>query len=536
MHQQRPSPASGGQQRRRRRTLSSDEAEETLRTATTTTPPLPKPKTEMSVTRYVLRYGIHCILGFALLWLGLVVRNHDSILHHDASTATPNDDTPPRSVHREEAAVADSIQERSPNDKDSRRRYPAAFDAVLERAIQKRDFCRAEQKDDFVGFDTRRQVLFGKQNQTLATLPAFGIIDALQSFNADKNADTNKEWQCELPPETECDETQLTAVFMAYNPERLGKTLAQIRKMLSRDNFQNLVKECVLVWNGERHIDESAEGKELLEFAEHNALRVVYPLRMGFPNDLMNRYHPQVLQITTAALLYYDDDGPFYSYKAIEAGFELWKRHPQAQIGAMSRQINYSARQVQERSKLRYRPHGSFVCRTLRQFARCCRVQFLLLCQLQCQHSLAVGVALTRQLLVLFVASRFGRSASICAGPSGPPGRYHGFHRRVAFGRTGSPRLLAAPQSGPQRRRHHDPGEFGLQGAEAIGGKTQRRRHWGHLLGLWSRHDGKETNMGRFAVPSHQYSDPILWEYQFRIHWLVRGYALLQPSKEGRQV
>jgi hypothetical protein len=77
-------------------------------------------------------------------------------------------------------------------------------------------------------------------------------------------------------------------------------------------------------------------------------VRVVYPLKMGFPNDLFNRYHPHVVVPKTKALLYYDDDGPFYSYEAIQGGFELWKRHSQAQIGAMARQITYSARQQQE--------------------------------------------------------------------------------------------------------------------------------------------------------------------------------------------
>jgi hypothetical protein len=230
---------------------------------------------------------------------------------------------------------------------------PTAFDSVLQRAKQKRDFCVEQQGiniDQFEGFDTRRQIVFGKQNLTLATLPPFGIIDAIESFRSDHN-NNNKDWQCELPPETECAETQLTVIVMAYNPDRLGTTFPQIRKMLSRDSFQNLVKECILVWNGERRIDESQEGRSLLEFASipDNHLRVVYPLEMGLPNDLMNRYHPNVLKVKTRALLYYDDDGPFYSYHAIQGGFELWKRHARAQIGAMSRQINYSPRQIEER-------------------------------------------------------------------------------------------------------------------------------------------------------------------------------------------
>jgi hypothetical protein len=228
-----------------------------------------------------------------------------------------------------------------------------AWDEVLERAKQKRDGCQ-NLDDHFDGFDTNYEHIWGKENQTLATLPAFGIINALESFSFDS---MEKKWQCEMPPETECDESQLTVIFMAYNPDRLGVTLNEIRKLLSRAVFQTIVKECVLVWNGPRSVDESKEGRELLEFSKTNALRVVYPLQMGFPNDLMNRYHPDVVKVTTKALLYYDDDGPFYPYKAVEGGFELWKRHSRAQIGAMSRQINYSPRQTTERQTLDPEPN-----------------------------------------------------------------------------------------------------------------------------------------------------------------------------------
>lgn len=228
-----------------------------------------------------------------------------------------------------------------------------AWDEMLLRAQGKRNICQQDDKS-FIGFDKRYQQLFGADNQTLATLPAFGIIEALEKF--DFHA-VDPKWQCQMPPENECAETQLTVVFMAYNPDRLGVTFSEIRKLLSRDAFQNLVKECVLVWNGPRAVDESQEGRQLLEFAKTNPLRVEYPLKMGFPNDLMNRYHPDVVKISTKAILYYDDDGPFYSYKAIESGFELWKRHARAQIGAMSRQINYSPRQLKERRDMDAEPN-----------------------------------------------------------------------------------------------------------------------------------------------------------------------------------
>jgi hypothetical protein len=135
---------------------------------------------------------------------------------------------------------------------------------------------------------------------------------------------------------------------MAYNPDRLGMALKQIQKMFEKAEWHGLVKEVVMVWNGPRKVDESPEGVKLLEYAVHHNVRVVYPLKMGFPNDLMNRYHPDVVQVTTKAILFYDDDGPFYSPAAVLGGFELWKRHSSAQVGAMARQIDYAPRQTIE--------------------------------------------------------------------------------------------------------------------------------------------------------------------------------------------
>lgn len=226
---------------------------------------------------------------------------------------------------------------------------PPGFDSMLTRALHHTNQCRSLQDaNDFGGFDTRTIMPF--HNDSVVALPAFGIVNALQSyFSASK--ETQPDWPiCTMPPLEECYETQLTAVFMAYNPDRLGITMKEIKKMLNPTAFQNLVKEVILVWNGDRHIDESKDGIAMLAYAstEHSALRIVYPLKMGFPNDLMNRYHPNVVQPTTKALLYYDDDGPFYSFEAIQSGFELWKRHSTAQIGAMARQLTYGARQQTE--------------------------------------------------------------------------------------------------------------------------------------------------------------------------------------------
>ena len=250
------------------------------------------------------------------------------------------------------------------------------FASILQRALQHTKICTDLQP--VRPFDTRSILPF--HNDTVASLPAFGIINAIQSYqsysgdqasstgssttiasatsrrttstNSREDEETDVWPICNMPPTTECNETQLSVVFMAYNPDRLGITLTEIKRMFDPNIFFHLVKEVILVWNGERHIDESESGRTFLEYASTHPIRIVYPLKMGFPNDLMNRYHPKVVQPTTKALLYYDDDGPFYPYPAIQGGFELWKRHSQAQIGAMARQIIYSTRQQEYKVSL----------------------------------------------------------------------------------------------------------------------------------------------------------------------------------------
>jgi hypothetical protein len=240
---------------------------------------------------------------------------------------------------------------------------PEAFADVLYRAKEMEGHCRGLQRpEDFRGFDKSYSVPFARSGngttEALAALPSFGIIDHVEGYVAPNGAKDgtaeSKKWKCAKPNRKECMEEKFTVVFMAYNPDRLKATLDQIRTMLEREDWKGLVHECVIVWNGERALSESDIGNRTLAYADDpsTSLRIVYPLKMGLPNDLMNRYHPDVVQPTTKALLYYDDDGPFYSFDAVLAGFELWKRHSSAQVGAMSREIVVGRRQRSERSEV----------------------------------------------------------------------------------------------------------------------------------------------------------------------------------------
>eukprot|EP00980_Cylindrotheca_fusiformis_P005040 scaffold1062_cov130-Cylindrotheca_fusiformis.AAC.46 len=215
------------------------------------------------------------------------------------------------------------------------------FQGMIERAKKSQAHCQS------IPNSAASEIDKNKNNHTVH-LPQFGFLKAVQNYNPQTS---DYPYTCQLPPETECEERQFTVIFMAYNPDRLEKLYNQILKMVTDKEFKPLIAEVVVVWNGERHVDETGKGKALIDLTKTLPVRISYPLKAGFPNDLMNRYHPR-LDIQTKAIMYYDDDGPFYSYKATLGGFELWKRNANAQIGAMARKLDYSKRQLEEKKEL----------------------------------------------------------------------------------------------------------------------------------------------------------------------------------------
>lgn len=228
---------------------------------------------------------------------------------------------------------------------------PLGFQHVLQRAKEKQSFCHSLNLPMVIN------------NNTLPDLPNHGIIHALESYRPDSPQDIDQ-WDCHLPPTTECNETQFTVVFMGYNPERLDMFRMHVLRMTdphkSLKVWKGLIREVILVWNGPRELNETETGRTIQMWAESPRLpfRIIYPLKDGFPNDLMNRYHPR-MNIQTKGILIYDDDGPFYSVPAVTSGFELWKRNSDAQIGAMARVLDLGKRALLEKEQQysRYSEH-----------------------------------------------------------------------------------------------------------------------------------------------------------------------------------
>jgi hypothetical protein len=226
---------------------------------------------------------------------------------------------------------------------------PLGFQNVLERAKRMKQHCDGLTMESV---DSTKDLL--ERANVTADLTPFGIIPALEMYRP-HTAHEAEQWNCTLPPETECEETQFTAIFMGYNPDRLVQCKIQVHRMttMNEKTWNNLVKEVILVWNGDRALKETKAGRTLLKWAKDPdlAFRILYPLQEGFPNDLMNRYHPR-FNITTKAILFYDDDGPFYSVQAVTSGFELWKRNANAQMGAMARRLDVGDRALVEKEAI----------------------------------------------------------------------------------------------------------------------------------------------------------------------------------------
>ena len=242
----------------------------------------------------------------------------------------------------------------------NKRLLPSGFQSVLKRSIENQKLCSALPKHSE---PQARTLTVGNKTETIADLPDFGIVDALTTTTTlSMQDDVSHQWTCQVPPATECNATKFTVIFMGYNPDRLYQLKRQVVTMtLPNSKWSELVEEVILVWNGPRNLTETNNGVALQTLATERNLRIFFPLLEGFPNDLMNRYHPR-FNITTKAILFYDDDGPFYSYEAILGGFELWKRNSNAQIGAMARRLDLiSKRQLDEQASLPNDDETAFV-------------------------------------------------------------------------------------------------------------------------------------------------------------------------------
>jgi len=218
----------------------------------------------------------------------------------------------------------------------------------------------------------------------LPMLPEGGVGPSLQKWLRDNplssdGNDNNTNYDesgkayptCRLPPSTSCNTSTYTLIMMSHTTSRLHDFMNPLLVMM--ETWPGLT-EVIIVWNSpretltsmaentdapspnkkkadrNREIQERQYASQLLQWHNNSThpLRIFFSLENGLENNLLNRYHP-LLQPKNEAIMYFDDDGPFWSKDAmITSGFELWKRNSDVQVGAFPRNIRYMSQRMKD--------------------------------------------------------------------------------------------------------------------------------------------------------------------------------------------
>ncbi len=248
-----------------------------------------------------------------------------------------------------------SIAKRNPQQRPKKQKIIAStdderivFDSIIERVKWTKEQCNGTLAKE------RHTV---KKFETVTDLPILlegGVADALEKWlkeNSSESTNDDAYPKCYLPPSKSCNITTYTLIIMSHTTERLQTFMEPLGLMI--DSWPGL-SEVIIVWNSPRETlssavkngkndNESRNAKKILQWDEDSShpLRIFFSLENGLDNNLLNRYHPK-LEPTNEAIMYFDDDGPFWSKEAmVYGGMELWKRNSDVQVGGFPRNVRY---------------------------------------------------------------------------------------------------------------------------------------------------------------------------------------------------
>lgn len=200
----------------------------------------------------------------------------------------------------------------------------------------------------------------------LPLLPEGGVARTLKRW-IKKNPTSNSNYPtCYLPPPKSCGVTSYTLIIMSHTTERLKTFMDPLGSMI--DSWPGL-NEIIIVWNGDsgaiaqaayskgvygtKHDKQGEYAAKILQWHgdKSHPLRIFYSLEHGLDNNLLNRYHPK-LKPKNEAVMYFDDDGPFWSREAmVYGGFELWKRNSNVQVGCFPRNVRFLSDRMKQLQK-----------------------------------------------------------------------------------------------------------------------------------------------------------------------------------------
>ncbi|KAL3826870.1 hypothetical protein ACHAXA_005712 [Cyclostephanos tholiformis] len=192
-----------------------------------------------------------------------------------------------------------------------------------------------------------------------------GVALSLEKWleeNSSQSTNNDAYPKCYSPPSKSCNVTTYTLIIMSHTTERLQAFMEPLGLMI--DTWPGL-SEVIIVWNSPRETlsnavengknkKESRYAKKLLLWDEDpsHPLRIFFSLENGLANNLLNRYHPK-LAPSNEAIMYFDDDGPFWSKEAmVYGGLELWKRNSDVQVGGFPRNVRYLSDRMKRLQKI----------------------------------------------------------------------------------------------------------------------------------------------------------------------------------------
>lgn len=270
------------------------------------------------------------------------------LTNKEVDITTPTDAAKEESGINSLSADASEILEntnRDKQDESSYRHETNVFKKMLERSSNDAEVC-SNLHPDHLGEPKAKDFDTG-----VPPLPENGIHEALKAWLDGGHENRGDYPMCELPPAKSCDVLQYSLILMSHTVDdnkRLGKLINGIKDFAQRKE----TAEIILVWNSEKEVlvnSDKKHAKHLVEWNndESHPLRIFFSLENGLSNNLLNRYHPMI-QPKQSAIMYFDDDGPFYDEGPMHAGFSLWKYNSDVQIGSLTRNIRYPSKRMND--------------------------------------------------------------------------------------------------------------------------------------------------------------------------------------------
>lgn len=285
-----------------------------------------------------------------------------SRLHDFASDVIPIDESTGKKNHPQIPIESTTYDERT------------VFESIIKRVKWSKEQCNNTLANE-------RNTL--KEFQAATDLPMLqegGVAYALERWLEENPmsslTNSNAYSTCYLPPSKSCHTTTYTLIIMSHTTERLTVFMDPLESMIG--TWPGLT-ETIIVWNSPRETLTNAinnhddnkndkEGKyatQLLQWDQDpsHPLRIFFSLEEGLTNNLLNRYHPKLEPINDA-VMYFDDDGPFWSKEAmVYGGLELWKRNSDVQVGGFPRNVRYLSNRMKELQKTNLQQYIDIIIR-----------------------------------------------------------------------------------------------------------------------------------------------------------------------------